>query len=90
MAKPPRQPLKPTHKIRAKVRDSDRTSDVGVAWDRGDGSFSLQLNIGTVLKWDDSLFISLFPLPKSALDVARENYDPRDQIDGTPGLDPVS
>lgn len=79
-------PVKPTHKIRVKVRDSDRTSDVGVAWDRGDGSFSLQLNIGTVLKWDDPLFISLFPLPKSALDVARELM----REDPTPGLDPVA
>lgn len=84
-----KHPVKPTHKIRVKVRDTDRSSDVGVAWDRGDGSFSLQLNIGTVLKWDDDLHISLFPLPnkgKTALDVSRELM----HEDATPGHEPIT
>lgn len=58
-------PKKPTHKLRVKLRDGERAADVGCGWQREDGSLGIQLNPGVVLKWDDPLFISLFPVEKA-------------------------
>lgn len=70
-------PKKPTHKLKAKLRDGSATNDVGVAWMRQDGSFSVQLNVGVSLRWDDPLILSLFPIGRTALDVARELNEPK-------------
>jgi len=39
----------------------ERMARVGAAWARKNGGFNIVLNPGTVLHWNDDLYISLFP-----------------------------
>ncbi len=55
---------KPTHKLRVLLKGSKRTTTVGAAWQRDDGSFSITLDPCVVLSWNDPVTISLFPVDK--------------------------
>lgn len=58
-----RKPRRPTHTLRVKVRDTDnQTNTIGKAWLNEDGSMSISLSPGVVLKWDDPFFITAFPI----------------------------
>ena len=55
-------PKKPaTHDVKVKERNGTRTGIVGGAWANEDGSFSIRLNPGVRLSWDDDLFVTLWP-----------------------------
>lgn len=54
-------PKKPTHVIRVKARDTNKTSTVGKAWLNDDGSVSISLDPAIVLRRDDPFFITAFP-----------------------------
>lgn len=52
---------KPDYKLRLRDRDTKSTSPrSGVGWKNDDGSISLQLDIGVVIRWDDPVNITLF------------------------------
>lgn len=54
----------PDYRIRAKQRNGAAGGTVGVGWKNENGSFSIALNVGIVLKWDDDLIITAFPIDK--------------------------
>lgn len=52
---------RPTHDLKAVPRAGGRGGIVGAAWLNDDGSFSIQLNTGIALRWDDGLLLRAFP-----------------------------
>lgn len=59
MAKPTGK--KPDFKLKVLDKSNDRQGDIGAGWLNVDGSVTLQINPGTVLLYDPSLCITLFP-----------------------------
>lgn len=57
-------PKKPTHRLKVLLKGSKRTTTVGAAWQRDDGSLSITLDPCVVLSWTDPVTISLFPVGK--------------------------
>lgn len=58
---------KPTHNLKVIHRGTNvatapegMTAQVGVGWINDDGSMSIRLSPGTVLRWDDNLQITAF------------------------------
>jgi len=50
----------PSHNLCVQADDTDRWTQVGVAWANGKGGFSIKLDPATVLRWNDKLTIYLF------------------------------
>lgn len=54
------KPSKPTHRIKAKLPAGKGSTIVGSAWANVDGSISIKLHPGVVLRWDDGLLLTAF------------------------------
>ena len=65
MSEPNQKGRKPTHVLVVKQRDGEGRAQVGVGWAEVDeeGVISLRLNPGTVLAWNDGLYIRVRPMP---------------------------
>lgn len=59
------KPAKPTHRIKAKVKDSLDTASIGVAWLNDNMSMTIRLNVGVSIAWNDELVITAFPVGES-------------------------
>jgi len=65
---------KPDFYVVAKPKEGDmKGSRVGAAWHNNQGGISISLNVGVDLRWDDNLFITLWPNEDKA--DARSNDD---------------
>jgi hypothetical protein len=74
---------RPTHNLKIKARSGCRESDsavVGGAWLNADGSMSIQLNVGVVLRWNDDVAITAFA--RSPDDGTRLNARSLNEEDG--------
>jgi len=61
----PFKPRKPDYRIKARTKDEDghyQTGEVGIAWRNETGNLSIRLNPGVVLRWDDGLILTAFPV----------------------------
>lgn len=56
---------RPDYNLTASVKNPDGTYGpsvtVGAGWDAANGRVSLRLNVGTSLRWDDGLALTLHP-----------------------------
>ena len=57
---------RPTHRIKALKPQTSETAkvynEVGAGWVNDDGSFSISLNVGVTLSWNDGLTVTAFPV----------------------------
>lgn len=52
---------KPDYQLSAWEPNTKRSRVVGAAWVRAKGHVSIRLDVGTVLRWDDGLVLTMFP-----------------------------
>lgn len=66
MSDPNPKGRKPTHVVVVKEKVGEGRAQVGVGWaeEGEDGVVSIRLNPGTVLAWNDGLYIRVRPAPK--------------------------
>lgn len=55
------KPKRATHDVKIKEKHGKRSGTVGAAWVNDDGSFSIQLNAGVTLSWQDDVYITVWP-----------------------------
>lgn len=74
--------MRPTHRlcIKRKGKDDKTRTYAGVAWQR-DNSFNIVLNPGVVIRWDDEVWLNLYPIDQArSRDEAPAAQDGDDEI----------
>ena len=70
---------RPTHRLCVLDKETSKKGTIGVAWQKPDGSISIQFEAGVSISWKDDFVISLFPIVygpmKKKADAASEGED---------------